>query len=406
MPIRLWPPARSISSRSSSNERPSVLPAPAVFSSSSRHASDSDERVLHHLADARQRLLVRLAHGRAGVEHHAVGPDLVAHPQRVDQRVRGLLAHLPVLRGRVDQVDRVDRDRLVSGLAFRCDRNSATSSGFQRVGRHWRGDWLNTCIASQPRSTARSCASTRPPAVDTCAPTSIAADEGSIRAFSNRRAAHRRREDGTVQLAPRARLGRPVRAAHRGHRPRALDAGERGPDPRRAALARARLGRGAALPVGAARAAHRGRGAAARVRARVRGRGRRPLPRARRGRDHLPRRDPRRRDEPALGDPGLRDPALRRQPALQPRGRGGRPRHGHHPRRARPGPRVEHAAPADDPARARRGAAAVRAHPAAPRARRQEALEAPRRGVGPGGARVRLPARGGPQLHRAARLGL
>ena len=41
-PIRLSPPARSISSRSSSNERPSVLPAPAVFSSSRRQLSDSD----------------------------------------------------------------------------------------------------------------------------------------------------------------------------------------------------------------------------------------------------------------------------------------------------------------------------------------------------------------------------
>jgi hypothetical protein len=41
------------------------------------------------------------------------------------------------------------------------------SSGFQRVGRHMRGDWLNTCMASQPRSTARSCAATKPPAVET-----------------------------------------------------------------------------------------------------------------------------------------------------------------------------------------------------------------------------------------------
>ncbi len=44
----------------------------------------------------------------------------------------------------------------------------------------------------------------------------------------------------------------------------------------------------------------------------------------------------RRRDDPELGDQGLRDPALGRQPALQPRGGGGRPRHGHHAR----GPRA------------------------------------------------------------------
>ena len=55
---------------------------------------------------------------------------------------------------------------------------------------------------------------------------------------------------------------------------------------------------------------------------------------------------------------------------------------------------------------ARRGAAGVRAHPAAARPGREEAVEAPRRGVGPGGARRRLSPGGGPQLHRPARLGL
>src|SRR5918992_2272275 len=47
------------------------------------------------------------------------------------------------------------------------------SSSFQRVGRHWRGDWLKTWMAWQPRCTPRSWACTRPPAVDTCAPISI-----------------------------------------------------------------------------------------------------------------------------------------------------------------------------------------------------------------------------------------
>ena len=41
MPIRLSPPERSRSARNSSNERPIVLPAPAVFSRSSRQRSDS-----------------------------------------------------------------------------------------------------------------------------------------------------------------------------------------------------------------------------------------------------------------------------------------------------------------------------------------------------------------------------
>ena len=55
--------------------------------------------------------------------------------------------------------------------------------------------------------------------------------------------------------------------------------------------------------------------------------------------------------------------------------------------------------------RSARRAAALRAPPAAARPGRQEALQAPRRGLGPGAARRRLPARGGPQLPRAARLG-
>ena len=48
---------------------------------------------------------------------------------------------------------------------------------------------------------------------------------------------------------------------------------------------------------------------------------------------------------------------------------------------------------------------ALRAPAAAARARRQEALQAPRRRLGAGAARRRLPARGGPQLPGAARLG-
>src|SRR5215208_5859276 len=54
-------------------------------------------------------------------------------------------------------------------------RKAAMSSSFQRVGRHMRGDWLNTCMASHPRSTARPWAFTRPPAVETWAPISTAA---------------------------------------------------------------------------------------------------------------------------------------------------------------------------------------------------------------------------------------
>ncbi len=92
-PMRLSPPARSISSRSSSNDAPDRVAGAGGVLEQQPAAVGLRERVPHHLAHARERLVVRLADGRAGVQHHAVGPDLVAHPQRVDQRVRGLLPH-------------------------------------------------------------------------------------------------------------------------------------------------------------------------------------------------------------------------------------------------------------------------------------------------------------------------
>src|SRR5580658_6637690 len=120
-----------------------------------------------------------------------------------------------------------------------------------------RGDWLKIWIERQPRSRPRSTAFGRPPAGETCAPISTtpaggrlrlacgASYEGSLRTVTDRRAAHRRRAHGTVQLAAGTPQRRPAGAAHRGHRPRALDTREHRADPRRAGLARARLGRGA-----------------------------------------------------------------------------------------------------------------------------------------------------------------
>src|SRR5580693_2617708 len=119
-----------------------------------------------------------------------------------------------------------------------------------------RGDWLKIWIARQPRCTPRSIAFGRPPAGETCAPISIACGagrlrlacgasyEGSLRAISHRGPAHRRCAHGPVQLAARPPQRRRDGAAHRGHRPRALDAGERRADHRRVAVAGARLGRG------------------------------------------------------------------------------------------------------------------------------------------------------------------
>ena len=66
-----------------------------------------------------------------------------------------------------------------------------------------------------------------------------------IRSESDRPAARRQRAHGAVQLAARARQGRHVHPAHRGHRHRAIDARVGGRHPRGSALARTRLGRGA-----------------------------------------------------------------------------------------------------------------------------------------------------------------
>ena len=121
--------------------------------------------------------------------------------------------------------------------------------------------------------------------------------------------------------------------------------------------------------------------------------------------DGRPRRHPRRHDVRARPPGRPRHRPGRRQRPLQLRGRRGRRRRRDHPRRPRRGPPLQHAqAAAGDRGDGRR-AAALRAPAAAARAGRQEALQAPRRRVGAGAARRRLPARGGAQLPRAARLG-
>ena len=346
---------------------------------------------------------MRLPDGRPRVHHHAVGPDLVAHAQRVDQRGGGLVAHLLVLGGGVDQVDRVDRHRPDRPVLHQ-PQELGDVVALPRGRPPLRGDWLNTWIASQPRSTPRWCACTSPPAVETWAPMSMRvrfapSPTGVLHIGGARTALYN-------WLLARGAGGSFVLRIEDTDRERStpenveqiLDAlrwleldWDEGP----LSQAERRDQHAAAIQQ------------LARLRARLRGRGRGAPARARRGRDgRRGRRAAARSARPALGDRGLRDPPLRRQPALQPRRGGGRPRHGHHARGARRGPPVQHPAPGDDPARAGRRAAALRPPAAAARARRQEAVQAPRRGVGAGAARGRLPARGGAQLHRAARLGL
>ena len=87
-------------------------------------------------------------------------------------------------------------------------------------------------------------------------------------AVADRLSAYRRRPHGAVQLALRPpALRRHVPAAHRGHRPAALDAGGGRRDHRRAVLARARLGRRDRAPVRPRRPPCRGRAPAAGARA-------------------------------------------------------------------------------------------------------------------------------------------
>ena len=124
---------------------------------------------------------------------------------------------------------------------------------------------------------------------------------------------------------------------------------------------------------------------------RRRHRGRRPDPRAGAVR------------EPHAGR--LRHRPRRRHPAVQPRGRRRRRGHGDHRRRPRRRSPLEHAEAAAGPERARRRSAALRAPAAAAWAGREQAVQATRRRLGAGAARARLPAGGGPQLPRPARLG-
>ena len=322
------------------------------------------------------------------------------------------------------------------------------------MGLHIRGDWLKIWIARQPRSTPRSIAFGSPPAGETCAPISTACTqarwrlacaasyEGSLRAISHGRAAHRRRSHRAVQLAARApRAAAQLRAAHRGHRPRALDAREHRADPRRAALAGARLGRGADPPDASAPSATARRceallaaGHAYRSRATaedVQGlqaaatapsaaSAARPRPRAPCACACPPRARPSCttsiRGDTRFEHVHLDDPVIARADgsvlynfavAIDDLDAGithvvrGEDHLSNTPKQLL----VLEAASAAGLGSADSAAAAVRAPAAAARARRQEAVKAPRRGLRAGAARRRLPARGGAQLPRAARLG-
>ena len=197
------------------------------------------------------------------------------------------------------------------------------------------------------------------------------ASQSEVRPVADGRAAHRWSADGTVQLAPGPPRRRRAGAADRGHRPRALDAGERRADPGRAALARARLGRGPGEPVRARRQPPRRRWSGC-WRAAPPTATRPPPTTSRPGRSstasrrataalpsedpaaavrlHVPdegdtvvsRPDPRRGPVPERGRRRLRDRPRGRIGPLQLRGRGRRRRDGDHRRDPRRRPPLQH----------------------------------------------------------------
>ena len=258
-------------------------------------------------------------------------------------------------------------------------------------------------------------------------------DACSLPSVADRRAAHRQRADGTVQLAPGPRPGRrssccgsrtPTasaprrRTSSRSSRPCAGSGstGTSGPSSSPSArerhaevvqqlLAGGHAYRSTAGPdeVKAYKEAHGNRG----FRGERRGRGRRPAADARRGRDGRPRRHPRRervRERACIDDLVIAradgTPVYHLAVVVDDLDAGIT----HVVRGA------DHYSNTPKQMRILRGAGRRAAHlrppAAAARARRQEALQAPRRGFGAGAARSGLPARGSAQLPRAARLGL
>ena len=384
-PSRSSPPAASISAASSSNERPSVPPVPAVFSRCSGQPSVSASASRDHRARARDRRADLAGLRRARVQDHRVRAERRARVaarrsarsaswrgcpgprwRRSAGRRRGSAARRPgspasASRNACDLLVAVDRRLpgarvLVEDLdAARAERLAALdglrrAAGGGDVGadQHGRGRRARRAMSVHSYRHAR-----------------------PLRSQPHRPAPHRRRAHRALQLARGARQRRPVRAAHRGHRPRALDAGERRAHPRGAALAGARLGRGPDLagrqrrsataqvverlleegqayrtqrrPARTCKAwkAEHGAGAATAatpeadgaVRLRVPDEGATVVHDLIRGDTRLPARAPRR--------PG--DRARRRQPALQPRRRDRRPRRRDHARDPRRGPHLQHA---------------------------------------------------------------
>ena len=279
-------------------------------------------------------------------------------------------------------------------------------------------------------------------------------DSRTFRPIPHRLPARRRRPHRPLQLAARPPRRRRVRAAHRGHRRRAIVGRDGRRHPARDALARHELGRrarrrrrrtgrtssrsasigiapppnGWSRPATPTTTSRRPRYDEARKAAEARGevwryvRGRVGAARGRGARAGLERhaaRDPlqgaRRPDgvhRPRQGAGRVRQRRhrrLRHRPArrpadLPPVGRVRRRGHGDHARDSRRRPRVEHAEARAAVQRDGRARAGLRPRADDPRARQEAPEQAPRRHVGAGVQGTGLPARGDGQLPRAPRL--
>ena len=127
--------ATSISRASSSNERPSVPPAPAVSSRCSGHVSDSSSASAITAAGAVERGVhgAAVLERRARVQHDAVRAQRRARAQRRGQRGERLLADLGVLEARVEQVDGVDQSASTSDSAIAAWKSATSSSPSTRA---------------------------------------------------------------------------------------------------------------------------------------------------------------------------------------------------------------------------------------------------------------------------------
>src|SRR5215213_10885057 len=171
-PSRGPPPAASSSAASSSNDRPSVPPAPAVFSRWS--GQDSLDSSASRMAFPARLIAAPTWPAKADPACRTTACAPIASPDS-NALVREANDFLRSERSVEAQLMRYTAWMRVAsiGESSTAERNAATSSSVYTRDRHARGLWLKNWIAVEWRSTPRSIAFAGPPAEETWAPTSI-----------------------------------------------------------------------------------------------------------------------------------------------------------------------------------------------------------------------------------------